>query len=110
MIVIFGISIYFLPNYTVKIFAIFELTLGFMTAISDPPLFTYIQREIPREYLGRVNTYLYTSVQLLTPLGVAVYSALFEVFSYQQVYLISGIFVLLVVFLVNRVHFWIRLD
>lgn len=83
---------------------------SFMTAISDPLLFTYIQREIPREYLGRVNTYLYTSVQLLTPLGVAVYSALFEVFSYQQVYLISGIFVLLVVFLVNRVHFWIRLN
>lgn len=102
MLVIFGISIYWLPNYTLEVFAIFELSLGFMTAISDPPLFTYIQKEIPREYLGRINTYLYTSVQLLTPLGVAVYSSLFELLSYQQVYLISGVFVLLVVSIVKK--------
>ncbi len=79
-----------------------------MTAISDPPLFTYIQKEIPREYLGRINTYLYTSVQLLTPLGVAVYSSLFELLSYQQVYLISGVFVLLVVSIVKKAHLWLR--
>lgn len=108
MLVIFGISIYCLPNYTLEIFAIFELCLGFMTAISDPPLFTYIQREIPREYSGRINTYLYTSVQLLTPLGVAVYSSLFELLSYQQVYLISGVFVLLVVSIVKKAHLWLR--
>lgn len=108
MLVIFGISIYWLPNYTLEIFAIFELSLGFMTAISDPPLFTYIQKEIPREYLGRINTYLYTSVQLLTPLGVAVYSSLFELLSYQQVYLISGVFVLLVVSIVKKAHLWLR--
>lgn len=108
MLVIFGISIYWLPNYTLEVFAIFELSLGFMTAISDPPLFTYIQKEIPREYLGRINTYLYTSVQLLTPLGVAVYSSLFELLSYQQVYLISGIFVLLVVSIVKKAHLWLR--
>lgn len=108
MLVIFGISIYWLPNYTLEVFAIFELSLGFMTAISDPPLFTYIQKEIPREYLGRINTYLYTSVQLLTPLGVAVYSSLFELLSYQQVYLISGVFVLLVVSIVKKAHLWLR--
>ena len=108
MLVIFGISIYWLPNYTLEIFTIFELSLGFMTAISDPPLFTYIQKEIPREYLGRINTYLYTSVQLLTPLGVAVYSSLFELLSYQQVYLISGVFVLLVVSIVKKAHLWLR--
>lgn len=108
MLVIFGISIYRLPNYTLEVFAIFELSLGFMTAISDPPLFTYIQKEIPREYLGRINTYLYTSVQLLTPLGVAVYSSLFELLSYQQVYLISGVFVLLVVSIVKKAHLWLR--
>lgn len=108
MLVIFGISIYWLPNYTLEIFAIFELSLGFMTAISDSPLFTYIQKEIPREYLGRINTYLYTSVQLLTPLGVAVYSSLFELLSYQQVYLISGVFVLLVVSIVKKAHLWLR--
>ncbi|MHC5522551.1 MFS transporter [Ligilactobacillus saerimneri] len=108
MLVIFGISIYWLSNYTLEVFAIFELSLGFMTAISDPPLFTYIQKEIPREYLGRINTYLYTSVQLLTPLGVAVYSSLFELLSYQQVYLISGVFVLLVVSIVKKAHLWLR--
>lgn len=108
ILVIFGISIYWLPNYTLEVFAIFELSLGFMTAISDPPLFTYIQKEIPREYLGRINTYLYTSVQLLTPLGVAVYSSLFELLSYQQVYLISGVFVLLVVSIVKKAHLWLR--
>ena len=108
MLVIFGISTYWLPNYTLEVFAIFELSLGFMTAISDPPLFTYIQKEIPREYLGRINTYLYTSVQLLTPLGVAVYSSLFELLSYQQVYLISGVFVLLVVSIVKKAHLWLR--
>lgn len=108
MLVIFGISIYWLPNYTLEVFAIFELSLGFMTAISDPPLFTYIQKEIPREYLGRINTYLYTSVQLLTPLAVAVYSSLFELLSYQQIYLISGVFVLLVVSIVKKAHLWLR--
>jgi MFS family permease len=103
LLLAFGISLYVFTKYTLIIFIIFELLLGILTAIADPPLFTYIQEEIPKDYLGRINTFIYTIVQLLTPIGVAVYSTCFSFTNYANVYLISGVIIVISISIIKYI-------
>jgi len=77
-LLILGLLVKFLPNYTLVLFVVFEFINGISGAISDPPIFTYIQEVIPGEALGRVNTLMYTVVQILNPIGVLIYSTSFN--------------------------------
>ncbi|MDM8273843.1 MFS transporter [Ligilactobacillus salivarius] len=99
-LLILGISLSFFKHETLIIFIVFELILGISTALSDPPLFTYVQEVIPKENLGKVMTFLYTLAQLLTPIGVLIYSTLFAKIDYPTVFLISGIVVNIIVIVV----------
>ncbi|MYY52893.1 MFS transporter [Ligilactobacillus salivarius] len=99
-LLILGISLSFFKHETLIIFIVFELILGISTALSDPPLFTYVQEVIPKENLGKVMTFLYTLAQLLTPVGVLIYSTLFAKIDYPTVFLISGIVVNIIVIVV----------
>ena len=99
-LLILGISLSFFKHETLIIFIVFELILGISTALSDPPLFTYVQEVIPKENLGKVMTFLYTLAQLLTPVGVLIYSTLFAKIDYPTVFLISGIVVNIIVIFV----------
>ncbi|WP_167849838.1 MFS transporter [Companilactobacillus suantsaicola] len=86
-----GFSIKFLPQATLVIFVVIEFISGFVGAISDPPVFTYVQEVIPAKALGRVNTLMYTMVQILNPIGVLIYSSAFAVVDYQTLYLVNGL-------------------
>ena len=99
-LLILGILLSFFKHETLIIFIVFELILGISTALSDPPLFTYVQEAIPKENLGKVMTFLYTLAQLLTPVGVLIYSTLFAKIDYPTVFLISGIVVNIIVIVV----------
>ncbi len=92
-----GIFIKVIPSYTLILFATFEFISSFMGAISDPPIFTYIQEVIPGEALGRVNTMTYTMVEILNPVGVLIYSTLFSKLNYQTVFLFNGIITALLI-------------
>jgi len=92
-----GLILKLIPQYTLILFVIFEFVDGFIGAISDPPVFTYIQQVIPSEALGRVNTIMYTMVQILNPVGVLIYSTLFSIFNYQTIYFFNGIVALVLV-------------
>lgn len=88
---LFGILLFFFSQSAIIIFGVFELIFGFFNAIADPPLFTYIQKTISQENLGKVNTLVYTSAQLLSPLAILLYSLMFNELSYKLVYLLNGI-------------------
>jgi len=96
-LLILGLLVKFLPNYTLVLFVVFEFINGISGAISDPPIFTYIQEVIPGEALGRVNTLMYTVVQILNPIGVLIYSTAFNIINYQTVFLFNGIITTLLV-------------
>lgn len=85
-----GLAIQFLPKYTLIIFVIVEFISGIISSISDPPIFTYIQAVIPHEALGRFNTLMFTTTQILNPIGVFIYSAAFAAVNYQTLYLVNG--------------------
>ncbi|WP_334352079.1 MFS transporter [Companilactobacillus sp. HBUAS56257] len=86
-----GFSIKAFPQATLVIFVVIEFISGFVGAISDPPVFTYVQEVIPAKALGRVNTLMYTMVQILNPIGVLIYSSAFAIVDYQILYLVNGL-------------------
>lgn len=96
-ILLLGIMVTLLPQYSLIFFFVFEFIGGFAGAISDPPIFTYIQEVIPSEALGRVNTIMYTMVQILNPIGVLIYSGAFTILKYQNLYLLNGIITMILV-------------
>jgi len=96
-ILVLGFMVNLLPNYLLISFFVFEFIFGILGAISDPPIFTYIQQTIPQNALGRVNTLLYTVVQILNPLGVLIYSAAFSDINYRTIYLFNGLLTCIVV-------------
>ncbi len=100
---ILGICLKFSSINTIIIFAIFELVLGLLNGLADPPFFTYIQSVVPRENLGQVNTYLYTIVQFLTPLGILTYSALIEMVDYKLLFFVNGLVALIMALIILEV-------
>lgn len=98
LLCLLGILLTIIPQYTLVVFMVFELLLGIANTISDPPMFTYIQNIVPAQLLGRVNTFVYTTVQILNPVGVAIYSFMFSVMDYTLVYLINGLLVIVGVY------------
>lgn len=90
-----GLSLFVLPHYVLFIFAFFEFSIGIMNAISEPPIFTYVQKVVPEEDLGKVNTSMYTAAQILTPIAVFIFSIVFAKVNYQVIFLVNGIVSLL---------------
>lgn len=90
-LLLLGFLIKFASQYTLAIFVVIQFISGFVGAISDPPVFTYVQEIIPEKALGRVNTLMYTMVQILNPIGVLIYSSAFAVVDYRILYLVNGL-------------------
>ncbi len=74
-----------------------------LNGLAAPPFFTYIQSVVPRENLGQVNTYLYTIVQFLTPLGILTYSALIEMIDYKLLFFVNGLVALIMALIILEV-------
>ncbi|GEO46514.1 MFS transporter [Companilactobacillus kimchii] len=97
-LLILGLMLFTLPHYVLFIFAFFEFVIGVFDAMSQPPMFTYIQKTVPEGDLGKVNTSMYTASQILTPIAVFIFSIVFSKVNYQMIFLINGIVSLLLTF------------
>ncbi|HIY93859.1 MAG TPA: MFS transporter, partial [Candidatus Companilactobacillus pullicola] len=102
-LLILGLMLFTLPRYVLFIFAFFEFVIGVLDAMSQPPMFTYIQRTVPEGDLGKVNTSMYTAAQILTPIAVFIFSIVFSKVNYQMIFLINGIISLLLTFFLLEV-------
>lgn len=102
-LLILGLMLFTLPRYVLFIFAFFEFIIGVLDAMSQPPMFTYIQRTVPEGDLGKVNTSMYTAAQILTPIAVFIFSIVFSKINYQMIFLINGIISLFLTFFLLEV-------
>jgi hypothetical protein len=60
------------------------------------PITVWMTKEIPKHYQGRVFNILNTGAQLLTPLGILFFSALFDHSNNYSIFMISGFIILLI--------------
>lgn len=98
-----GLMLFLLPKYILIIFGFFELIIGILDAMSDPPMFTYIQQVVSKDELGRVNTSIYTISQVLTPIAVFAFSIAFSKINYQLLFLVNGTVSLLLTFFLVQI-------
>ncbi|WP_167849835.1 MFS transporter [Companilactobacillus suantsaicola] len=95
---ILGLMLFFMPHYVLFIFLFFEFVIGVIDSVSQPPMFTYIQKVVPEEDLGKVNTSIYTAAQILTPIAVFIFSIVFAKVNYRIVFLANGVVSLFLTF------------
>lgn len=105
MIGVIGILISLLGNVLVLSYGntfnmifmgIFALLLGIFITWTNVPVSIWMTKEIPPQYQGRVFNLLGTGSQLLMPLGIFVFSILFEVYDSAIIFLGSGIGIILI--------------
>lgn len=102
-LLILGLMLFTLPRYVLFIFTFFEFVIGVLDAMSQPPMFTYIQKTVPERDLGKVNTSMYTAAQILTPIAVFIFSVVFSKINYQMIFFINGVVSLLLTFLLLEI-------
>ncbi|WP_312754920.1 MFS transporter [Rummeliibacillus suwonensis] len=82
--------------YFIIIISIFNLLIGMAITWVNVPITVWMTKEIPKHYQGRVFNILNTGAQLLTPLGILFFSALFDHSNNYSIFMISGFIILLI--------------
>lgn len=83
-------------TYTILIIGAFNFLLGVTLTYTNVPMLTWVTKETPANLQGRVFNLLNTGSQLLVPLGILVFSVLFDHYSSSIIFIITGICILLV--------------
>ena len=78
---------------------IFAFGVNFVGNFVNTPVFVWLTKAVPHEYQGRVFSIIETGCQLLMPLGILFYSILFDNFKSANIFIISGIALMVLVVL-----------
>lgn len=81
------------------IFMIFAFGVNFIANFINTPVMVWLTKAVPHEYQGRVFSIIETGCQLLMPLGILFYSILFDNFKSANIFIISGIALMVLVVL-----------
>lgn len=81
------------------IFMIFAFGVNFIANFINTPVMIWLTKAVPHEYQGRVFSIIETGCQLLMPLGILFYSILFDNFKSANIFIISGIALMVLVVL-----------
>ena len=81
------------------VFMIFAFGVNFVGNFVNTPVFVWLTKAVPHEYQGRVFSIIETGCQLLMPLGILFYSILFDNFKSANIFIISGIALMVLVVL-----------
>lgn len=103
------ISISFIPillnfnNYGVTIFYFsINFFISYLSIYINTTIITKIHEEISEEYKGRVFSAIFTIIQVFNPLGILIFSWLFENYSSIFIFLLAGLFMFASVFFTYR--------
>lgn len=106
LFVIFGIILFF-PlskiSYIIVI-GIFNFLLGTLITRINVPVTIWLTKEIPQQMQGRVFNLLNTGVQFLTPIGILIFSGLFDIFNSYIIFITAGIAILLIAVLFPLIY------
>lgn len=78
---------------------IISFSLGALITRANVPGGSWMTKHIPNQYHGRVFSLMNSAGELLTPLGIFIFSILFDTVSSHWVYIGSGILIILVIYL-----------
>ncbi|MBF1300315.1 MAG: MFS transporter [Parvimonas sp.] len=81
------------------VFMIFAFGVNFVGNFVNTPVFVWLTKAVPHEYQGRVFSIIETGCQLLMPLGILFYSILFDNFKSANIFIVSGIALIVLVVL-----------
>lgn len=97
LLILFGSSLTFSFSKMVYLYIIiiFLLTMSSITSCINIPLQTLFVTIVEQEYQGKVFNLLQTLCQVLNPLGILIFSILFENFKISIIFVICGFLVIL---------------
>ncbi|WP_151734124.1 MFS transporter ['Paenibacillus yunnanensis' Narsing Rao et al. 2020] len=85
--------------YAIIIVSVFNLLLGIVVTQANVPVSIWMTKQIPKHYQGRVFNIINTGAQLLAPLGILLFSVLFEYFDAFTIFIAAGAVMLAVTLL-----------
>ncbi|MGM9886860.1 MAG: MFS transporter [Lactococcus sp.] len=93
-----GIFLSFFSNslYFFILISIFNLSTGVYITFANLPITVWMTNEVPEEYQGRVFNIMNTGAQVLSPLGILVFSIILNKSNIYYVFMVSGLLSLLV--------------
>lgn len=86
-------------HYLIVSVFLFNFIMGILVTRTNIPVTTWFIKEIPESYHGRVFNLLNAGGELLTPMGIFLFSFLFDHYSGYLIFIVSGILILLTVIL-----------
>ncbi|PKF29790.1 hypothetical protein CW697_06005 [Macrococcoides caseolyticum] len=105
LLLFIGLDLLLFRN-NIFIFSVFliivNLFLGISLTAGKIPILTYSQKTINPHYQGRVFSILDVLIQVSIPLGILIYGFLFEFFNAINIFITTGIFVLILTTLTYR--------
>lgn len=105
LLIFIGLDLLLFRN-NIFIFSVFliivNLFLGISLTAGKIPILTYSQKTINPHYQGRVFSILDVLIQVSIPLGILIYGFLFEFFNAINIFITTGIFVLILTTLTYR--------
>ena len=78
-------------------FLMLSVVIGGTAALVNIPMMTYMQKQVPEHFKGRVFTLFSTVSMGLTPISILLYGALYEHFPVSPILLVSGMMLIAVV-------------
>ncbi|MHC5251619.1 MFS transporter [Listeria kieliensis] len=92
LLVLLGCSLFFAfsQGYYIAFVAIYSFLTGAFITLVNVPISIWMTKEIPMQFQGRVFNILGTGGQLLMPLGILLFSGLFDHFSPAMIFTIAG--------------------
>lgn len=102
-VLIFNFS---LKTYYILIILI-VLLMSFFMVLTNIPMSVWLLKAVPFDYQGRVFSIIDTISQILIPIGILLYSFLFENFRSGLIYIFSGI---IVIFLCKFIPIFLKAD
>lgn len=96
-----GLVLFLDLPHTVNVMSMFAISfsLGALITRANVPGGSWMTKHIPNQYHGRVFSLMNTAGELLTPLGIFIFSILFDTVSSHWIYISSGILIIVVIYL-----------
>lgn len=103
IMLIFSIALHFITSIPSLLVITANLVFGILITVINIPVSSWMTNYIDSEFQGRVFSILNTGIQILSPLGIILYSVLFDKFNVTSIFFISGIITLIVVLIYPKV-------
>lgn len=87
---------------SIYIYYVLAFTLSFSVSFLNIPVITFMQKKVPKDMIGRVLSVLITASISITPIGLAIYGILIDIFPSYFIILINSIILFVIALLLIK--------